>query len=196
MPSSILPTFFIYCFVSAITPGPANLCSLASAMKYGKKQALLQWRGLFTGYATVSLISSVLVWFLGMVLNRYLFILKWIGAAYILWLAWHIFRSSNTGEAEASVHCNFLTGLLLQLTNPKAIVFCVTALSTFALPYAKSYWDVLIIAVILPFTGPIGNLLWLFTGASLRLFFQKYQKPVNTVMALALVFCAVSILRL
>ncbi len=196
MPSSILPTFLIYCFVSAITPGPANLCSLASAMKYGKKQALLQWRGLFTGYATVSLISSVLVWFLGMVLNRYLFILKWIGAAYILWLAWHIFRSSNTGEAEASVHCNFLTGLLLQLTNPKAIVFCVTALSTFALPYAKSYWDVLIIAVILPFTGPIGNLLWLFTGASLRLFFQKYQKPVNTVMALALVFCAVSILRL
>ena len=32
MPSGLIPTFIMYCFVTAITPGPANLCSLASAM--------------------------------------------------------------------------------------------------------------------------------------------------------------------
>ncbi len=75
MPASMIPSFLLYCFVSAITPGPANLCSLASAMKYGRRQALRQWRGLFTGFAVVALFSSVAVWFLGSLLGRYLRVL-------------------------------------------------------------------------------------------------------------------------
>ena len=108
MPSSLIPTFFIYCFVTAITPGPANLCSLASAMTYGRKQALVQWRGIFTGYAIVAFASSLAVWFLGIVVNKYIYVLTWIGAAYILWLAWHILRSSDVSQAKAGKHCNFI----------------------------------------------------------------------------------------
>jgi len=193
MPISVIPAFILYCVVSAITPGPANLCSLASAMKYGKRQALRQWRGIFIGFAVVSLLSSGIVWFLGTVLDRYLRVLTWIGAAYILWLAWHILRSDHADEAAAGARCNFFTGLFVQLTNAKIIVFCITALTTYALPYAERYWDVLKIALLLPFTGPVGNLLWLFAGAALQRFFRRYQKPVNLVMALSLVFCAVSI---
>ena len=194
MPLSLIPTFFLYCAVSAITPGPANLCSLASAIKYGKQRALRQWRGIFIGFAVVALISSMAVWFLGTLLNRYLRVLTWIGAGYILYLAWHILRSDNSGEADAGAHCNFVTGLLVQLTNAKIIIFCMTALTTYALPYANSYWDVLKIAVFLPFTGPMANLIWLFAGARLQQFFRRYQKPVNIVMALSLVFCAISII--
>lgn len=194
MPLSLIPTFFLYCAVSAITPGPANLCSLASAIKYGKQRALRQWRGIFIGFAVVALISSTAVWFLGTLLNRYLRVLTWIGAGYILYLAWHILRSDNSGEADAGAHCNFVTGLLVQLTNAKIIIFCMTALTTYALPYANSYWDVLKIAVFLPFTGPMANLIWLFAGARLQQFFRRYQKPVNIVKALSLVFCAISII--
>ena len=193
MPVSMIPSFLLYCFVSAITPGPANLCSLASAMKYGRRQALRQWRGLFTGFAVVALFSSVAVWFLGSFLGRYLRVLTWIGAAYILWLAWHLLRSDAASEAEAGAHCNFVTGLLLQLSNAKIIIFCITALTTYALPYAGNYFDVLKVAVFLPFTGPVANLLWLFAGATLKRFFEHYQRPVNLVMALSLAFCAVSI---
>ena len=195
MPSSIIPSFVLYCFVSAITPGPANLCSLACAIKYGRSRALRQWRGLFCGYATVSLAASVVVWFLGSVLNRYIRVMVWIGAAYILWLAWNILHSDSSADAEANAKCNFFTGFFLQLTNPKAIVFCVTTLTIYALPYASGYWDVLKIALILPFTGPVGNLGWLFTGASLKQFFQNHQKPINIAMAAALAFCAFSIIR-
>lgn len=194
MPVSIIPSFSLYCFVSAITPGPANLCSLASAMKYGRRQALRQWRGIFVGFAVVALSASAMVWFLGMVLNRYLHVLTWIGAAYILWLAWHILCSENTDGIDTGEHCNFLTGLFVQLTNAKIIIFSMTALTTYSLPYAGSYWDVLKLAVLLPFTGPVANLLWLFTGASLRRFFERNQKAVNTVMAFSLGFCAISII--
>ena len=162
-------------------------------MKYGRKQALVQWRGIFIGFAIVALASSVIVWFFGSMLGSYIRVLTWIGAAYILWLAWHILRSEDAGEADAGSHCNFLTGLFVQLTNAKIMIFCMTALTTYVLPYAGSYLDVLKIAVLLPFTGPVANLVWLFAGASLQRFFRNYQKPVNIVMALSLVICAVSI---
>lgn len=194
MPIEIIPTFIMYSAVSAITPGPANLCSLASAISYGRKKALRQWRGIFTGFAVVSVTISVVVWFIGMAFHKWLHVLTWIGAAYILWLAWHILRSESTGQAEAREHCNFLTGFFVQLTNPKIMVFCATALVTYALPYADSYWDMLKIALLLPFLGgPIGNLVWLFAGAQLQRFFKDHRKIVNIVMALALGVCAVSI---
>ena len=193
MPAAMIPSFILYCFVSMITPGPANLCSLASAIKYGRERALRQWRGLFTGFTIIALASSAAVWFLGTVFNRYLRVLTWIGAAYILWLAWHILHSEIAEEADAGAHCNFLTGLLLQLTNAKIIIYCMTALTTYVLPYADSYWDVLKIAAFLPLTGPMANLVWLFAGASMQQFFRNYQKPVNVVMALSLVYCAVRI---
>jgi len=134
------------------------------------------------------------------VLNRYLRVLLWIGAGYILWLAWHIYRSDDAGAAGDAVgegnvrHCSFLTGLFVPLTNAKIIIFCMTALTTFVLPYAKSWFDVLKVAVFLPFTGPMANLVWLYAGASLQKFFRNYRKSVNTVMALSLVLCAVNIL--
>ncbi|MBQ8091805.1 MAG: LysE family transporter, partial [Pyramidobacter sp.] len=190
MPFSLVPSFVLYCFVSAVTPGPANLCSLAAALKYGRERALIQWRGIFAGFAVVSLFSAAAVWTFGTLLDRGLRVLTWAGAAYILWLAWHILRSDGTDEAQSRSGCSFFTGLFVQLTNPKIIIFSVTALTTYALPYAHSCWDVLKIAAFLPFTGPIANLLWLFAGSALQRFFRDYSKPVNAVMALSLAFCA------
>lgn len=99
MPSTMIPTFLIYCYVTSITPGPANLCSLAAALRYGRKLALRQWRGIFTGFFIVSMASVLITYLLGTVMNQYVGVLAWIGAAYILWMAWHMLRSS-IGEAE------------------------------------------------------------------------------------------------
>ena len=42
-----------YCFVQGITPGPANLCSLATTLRYGRTLALRQWYGLIAGFYAV-----------------------------------------------------------------------------------------------------------------------------------------------
>ena len=88
MPMSLLPSFLLYCYVGAITPGPANLCSLSTALRYGKGPALRQWRGLFTGFFLVSMASVLITYFLGTMLNQYVGLLSWVGAAYLLWMAW------------------------------------------------------------------------------------------------------------
>ena len=193
MPVSLIPSFLFFAFTSGITPGPANLCSLSAALNYGRDRALKQWRGLFAGFWVVALMSAVVSYFLGNALGTYVRYMSYVGAAYLLWLAWHIWRSSDSGEADAARNCNFWTGFLVNLTNVKVILYCITALGSYVLPYSQSFKSLLGLAVFLPFTGPMCNLVWIFAGTKLRAVFSKYRKPLNAVMALSLVLCAFSI---
>ena len=59
---SVILSFLYYSFVSGITPGPPNICSLSTAMRKGKQVALRQWRGLFAGYFFVSMMSVFMTW--------------------------------------------------------------------------------------------------------------------------------------
>lgn len=218
MPVSLIPSFLLFCFTGAITPGPANLCSLTAAMKYGRKQALKQWRGLFVGFACVSLSSVLITHFLGEKLNNYVSYFAYIGAAYILWLAFKIFRDDRTAQDYEKVYnasdddeidygfddleyetlkdapCNFYSGLLVQLSNVKIMVFCLTALSSYVLPHTQSFKTLLLVGIFLPFTGPIANLVWLFAGEKLQGLFERHGKILNALMALSLVLCALNLI--
>ena len=193
MPVSLIPSFLLYCFVGAITPGPANLCSLSAALRYGRKEALRQWRGIFVGFAVVSLVSVLVTWLVGTALSEYVGMLSWVGAAYILWMAFHMLRSSGVEAEDDPARPTFRTGLFVQLTNVKIMVFCLAALSGFVLPYNDSFWALLAVGLFMPFTGPMANLVWLFAGASLQKLFSNHRKVVDWVMALALVVCAISL---
>ena len=193
MPLSLIPSLLVYCFVGAITPGPANLCSLSAALRYGKKAALRQWRGLLTGFTIVSLLSVLCAWPLGTALNQYVGMLAWVGAGYILWLAWHMLRSSGVQADKDPAYPTFRTGLLVQLTNVKIMIYCLSAMASFVLPYTRSFWALLAMGIFLPFTGPVANLVWLFAGASLQKLFVNHRKTVDIVMAISLALCAVSL---
>jgi len=194
MPAALIPSFLLYCFVGAITPGPANLCSLSAALRYGKQAALRQWRGLFCGFAVISLLSVLVTWLLGTALNRYVGMLSWVGATYILWMAWQTLRDPghSTNGTNPAEPC-FRTGLLLQLANVKVMIYCLSILSVYVLPYSYSFASLLAVGIFLPFTGPIANLVWLFAGAALQNLFSNHRKAVNVVMAIALAVCAVSL---
>ena len=193
MPVSSIPSFLIYCFVGAITPGPANLCSLGAALRYGRGPALRQWRGLFCGFFLDSMGAVAVTWLLGAALDRYVGALSWIGAAYLLWMAWHMLRPGGADPDRDPAAPTFLTGLLVNLTNVKVIIFCIAALSGYVLPYNSSIWALLAVGLFLPFTGPVCNLVWLFAGASLQKLFARHRRTVDVAMALSLALCAVSL---
>lgn len=81
----------------------------------------------------------------------------------------------------------------MQLTNVKIMVFCLTALASYVLPYTSSFWSLLAVGLFLPFTGPVANLVWLFAGASLQKLLAGHRRTVDIVMAAALALCAVSL---
>ncbi|MBQ9498582.1 MAG: LysE family transporter [Bacteroidaceae bacterium] len=193
MPLSQLPTLLLYILIVGYTPGPANIYSLTCAMKYGRKQALVMWRGLLTGFTIAVIGMAVLSHLLGEALGDYVAYLKYLGAAYILWLAFQIYRESGAKVKSARL-CTYWSGLVMQLTNAKMLLFDLTVFSLFVLPYSDRLIDMFPVAALLLLAGPGANLLWLLAGDYLRHIFGKYQKQVDIVMALLLVLCAVVIL--
>ena len=69
----------------------------------------------------------------------------------------------------------------------------MTAMTAYVLPYSSSFFDLLVVGLFLPFTGPVANLAWLFAGASLQKLFANHRKAVDIVMAVSLFVCAVSL---
>ncbi len=190
MPFSMLPSFVLYAVVITITPGPANLCSLSAALRYGPRAALVQVRGMVTGFAVVSLTAVVLALALGTVLEEYVALMSWVGAGYILYLAWKTLRDDGDLEGGGGAP-SFQAGLLLQLTNPKSLMACVTTLTAYVLPWSREVWDLLAVGLVMPLFSVSSNLVWLLAGAALRRFVLAHRRAVNRVMAAALALCAV-----
>ncbi len=82
----------------------------------------------------------------------------------------------------------------MQFVNLKVILYGITTISTFIIPYYKSVFILTIFSIILAFIGFVSTCCWSLFGSILQKFFENHSKVVNTVMALLLVYCAVSLL--
>ena len=120
MPAALIPSFLFYCYINGITPGPANLCSLSASLNAGKKVALRQWWGIFIGFFIDAMIAVFLIYFVGEVLGKYIAYFAYVGAAYIIWLAIHILRSTVSPETSKQVNYSIKTGLKIQCPQGRA----------------------------------------------------------------------------
>ncbi|MEJ2856300.1 MULTISPECIES: LysE family translocator [unclassified Saccharothrix] len=131
-----LPTFLIACAVVVLTPGVDAFLLLRTSLRAGTKAGLWALAGIHTAAAVqVLLVISGL----GVVIAQYppvLTALRWIGAAYLLYLAVTIARSlvrrasaEDSGEV-ASVR-PFRQGFLTNITNPKMLLFSLAFLPQF-----------------------------------------------------------------
>jgi threonine/homoserine/homoserine lactone efflux protein len=124
-----LPLILFAALIASISPGPATLAIAGTSMATGKGNGLALASGITAG----SFIWSVSAAFgLGaiMLANVWIFeVVRYFGAAYLMYLAYKAARSALTSKdiAVKSIHGNkkvlFSKGLLLHITNPKAILF-------------------------------------------------------------------------
>lgn len=110
MPLSLLTSLLLAILLVGYTPGPANLFSLHCSMKNGARKAMTMWFGLLTGFTIAAVIVAIITHFVGTMMGRYVVILKYIGGAYILYLARQIYRSSGKAK-ESDKTCTFLSGM-------------------------------------------------------------------------------------
>ena len=112
MPMAVLSNFLIYCVINAFTPGPGNILALNTVTNYGYKKGKPLFFGIFAGYYVVQILCAIFVYGVNSLLPNVMEVMKYIGAAYILWLAIHIaFSKPSTENAEQSA--SFLKGFRL-----------------------------------------------------------------------------------
>ena len=192
MPIHLLPELLLYIVMVGYTPGPGNLYALSCSLKYGRKAALKMWYGMLYGFLISVTTVAIATHLLGTVMGEYVVWLKYFGAAYILWLSWKIFKSKGLAENDAKT-CSFTSGMIVQLTNAKMILFDLTVFSIFVLPYSNRLVDLLVVSYILTIAGPMANLVWLLAGGWMRKWFTNFKKTTDTVMAVLLALCAIAL---
>ena len=114
-----------------------------------------------------------------------------VGAAYILWMAFGVWRSGSGNEDSRLVPVNgVVSGMLLQFVNPKGILYGITAFSSFVLPYYDSFMALAVSIGVLSAVAYAGTCFWALFGAVFRRFLQNHHTAANASMALLLVWCA------
>ncbi|WP_332102139.1 cysteine/O-acetylserine transporter, partial [Klebsiella pneumoniae] len=125
--------------------------------------------------------------------SRFTLVLGWIGAAYILWLAWQIAKSKPATGMPSVEPVGFWASLGLQFVNVKIILYGITALSTFVLPVTREPVWLISVSLLLAAIGALGNLCWALVGHLFQRLFLLYGRQLNWMLAALLVYCAVRI---
>lgn len=194
MPLSIFLEMTVTAAVTVWSPGPNNILLLSTTSKYGLRKNLKLMLGIWTGSLTLMCLSGIFCSALSSIVPGIQPVMKYVGAAYILFLAWQTLTRRPPGEDAGEREPSYLMGLLLQLLNVKIIIYGLTMFSSFILPNETRIPMLFLFAVYLMVMGAIGNLIWACAGSLLKRLYSDHYRLMNVFMALLLVWCALRII--
>ncbi len=135
-----LPVFLAYTAASILlfmTPGPDMSLFLSRTISSGRAAGIASAMGANTGCVVHTLLAAFGVSALIAASHTGFLILKVVGAGYLLWLAVDAIRHGSSlnvamqARSEASLWRSYVMGLLVNLTNPKVVIFFITFLPQF-----------------------------------------------------------------
>lgn len=164
---STLLQFGVATIVLALTPGPDMTLFVSRALSQGRGAGFASMAGAFTGVLIHTTLVVVGISALIVAAPTAFFVLKIVGAAYLVYLAWHAltkgaaFTPATGREPRLSLARSYSAGLGVNLLNPKIILFFMTFLPQFVSahdPHAPAklfFLGVLFIAISIPLTAPL-----------------------------------------
>jgi len=136
-----------------LTPGPAVLLVLSQALSPGAPKAVWSIFGILAANTTYFVLSATGIGAILIASHDLFFAIKWIGAAYLVWLGVQAFlgTSKTLSVKPATGACDagklFLNGFILQMANPKALLFFTALVPQFITPSAPLALQIIILAV-------------------------------------------------
>ena len=109
-----LPTLLLQILLVGFTPGPANIYALTMSLRHGRRVSLVMWLGMLVGFSIAVSVMALLTHLLGVAFGSYVGYMKVLGAAYIFYLAYWIWRSGGANKTTKSRECGFVSGMLVQ----------------------------------------------------------------------------------
>jgi len=132
--------------ILAIVPGPAVFAIIARSFSSGKLQALYMTVGIVLGDYIFIVLALFGLSALAEVMGTAFFIIKYLSAAYLIWLGIQLLRTKAKSidieaSKDSSLISNLLTGLFITLGNPKAIIFYVGFFPAFINVNEVTFYD-------------------------------------------------------
>lgn len=138
-----------------LTPGPAVLFVFAHGLRYGGQKSVWANLGILSGNALYFALSATGLGVLVKTSHEAFLVVKWAGAAYLIYLGIRMIfgKSSPLAETNADVRPEvrgvniLMRGIVLQLANPKALMFFTAFLPQFVTPNAPIAQQMFILGV-------------------------------------------------
>jgi threonine/homoserine/homoserine lactone efflux protein len=189
MSQSLLAAFLMFALVMFFTPGPNNIMLLSSGLTYGFRRTIPHIAGITVGFAFM--VGAVGLG-LGTIFIAYPMlqtILKYAGAAYLIYLAWHIGMAEPSAPEQDNSRgpMTFWGAAMFQWVNAKGWVMVIGTITAYA-AIASFPWNILIQTVISLAMGAVSTVVWALFGTALRpmLTSPRAVRAFNIVMALLL----------
>jgi threonine/homoserine/homoserine lactone efflux protein len=189
MSQQLFIAFIVFAVVMFITPGPNNIMLLASGLNFGFRRTLPHLAGVVIGFAFMIAVTGL---GLGAVFTTYPMlqtVLKYAGAAYLVYLAVAIARSGppDPGEAERRRPMTFFGAALFQWVNVKGWVMVIGTITAYA-TIASYPWNILLQVALSLLIGAVSCVAWVLCGTSLQSLVKSPRavRAFNVVMAVLL----------
>jgi threonine/homoserine/homoserine lactone efflux protein len=177
--------------IMSFTPGPNNIMAMNNARNAGFIKGLGFCFGGFFGGVVLMTLSVLFSSFLYTFIPKIEFPMKLIAAAYMGYLIIVILLPSK--EKKISGKGNFLIGFLMTLINPKIILFGITVMSSYVMPYYKEIVPLVLFILLLSVIGFSSMICWSLFGSLFDKIFNRFGKTVNIIMAAMLFYCIVTL---
>ncbi len=178
-----------YAFIIAYTPGPNNILALNAVSRKGMREGKRTLMGISIGFFLVMTISAIGCLELSQFMPRFAWIMKYIGSAYILWLAFHILIGKSKDQTNVKNN-DFWSSFLLQFINVKIILYAITIYTGYILPNTNSKLLLSFSVILNTLIGISGCITWALAGHLLQKQYIKYYRIMNAVMAMVLIWSA------
>ncbi|MBC7395223.1 MULTISPECIES: LysE family translocator [unclassified Variovorax] len=177
----------------SFSPGPNTTLSTALAANGGLKRAMRFIVAVPVGWTLLLMLCAAGIGSLVVAVPALRLVIKALGIAYLLWLAWKLSRSATLGSAdEAQLSVGFVQGVMLQFINIKAWLLALTLVAGWIAGQPDALGRFAIVAPVMLFYAFASNLAYAVVGAVLRSWLTKGKRLLwfNRGMAAVLVLTA------
>lgn len=188
--------YVVTAIVFSLAPGSGTVNSISNGLSYGTRRSLAAIAGLQIGLAIHIMLVGAGI---GALVAQSAFafsVIKWVGAAYLIWLGiqkWRDCSSIATTEAGAQLSSMNLMrkAILINLTNPKSIVFLVALFPQFIDPAKDQLTQLMVLGVTTVFIDAVVMLGYTSLASQMGRFIRsdKIMSKINKVFGSMFMGC-------
>ena len=162
-----MPSFESYlaycaaCIALALVPGPTVTVIIANSLRYGTRAGLLNVAGTQVGFVVWLFVAALGLGAAIQVMGVWFDVLRYCGAAYLVWMAVKLFRSKGdlaiaTDRARPNGSF-FLQGLIVILSNPKMLVLFGAIIPPFMAPGGNGFQQIVFLGATFMVIAALGD---------------------------------------